>query len=269
MSENPKVGRGAESRGILVLKHKAATRRLDLLGPRIELGRARGNDVRLNSGTVSERHARLDHRDGFWVLTDVGSRNGTYLNGRKIDRPVPIREDDTIAIGDFILRIEAPPPPQRATIPMPGRPNVQRASRVLLDGARRQPIVPKEALDIVGPTAAPPDAVRWRDTEPPEEELVLGPVLAPHRDLVRQFLRDAVVSLLGPDGEEEPKWKRLKEPLARCLHQIGKSRGYDETAIDHWSLHSDEYAALRVELTELVKRRVGFYDPDRASGTPR
>jgi pSer/pThr/pTyr-binding forkhead associated (FHA) protein len=356
MSENPKSDRGAELLGILVLKNKSTTRRHELLGPRVHLGRARGNDIRLDSSTVSERHARLDHHNGFWVLTDAGSRNGTYLNGRRIDRPVPLREEDTIAIGDFILRIESPPPlaRQRATIPMPGRPKVSRASLVLVDGARQQPIALKGKLEITLGTdpshdvvlsdpmassthcllrvsaeglvledlssngtfvdgsrlgaphilrdgdvitfghpglaagsvrvvvmtnalgasggaplhqnhaaaaAWPPRRVRLRDTEPPDEELVLGPGLAPHADLIRQFLRDAVVGLFGDDGEGEPKWKRLKEPVARCLHRIGESRGYDEAAIEHWCLHSDEYPALRVELTELVKRRVGFEPP--------
>jgi pSer/pThr/pTyr-binding forkhead associated (FHA) protein len=349
MSDNPKVVPRAETLGILVLQNKGNTQRCELIGPRHHLGRARGNEIRLDSGSVSERHARLDHRDGFWVLSDVGSRNGTYLNGRKIDRPVPLREDDVIHIGDFILRIEPPPPRQRHTMPMPGRPKVARASLVLIDGARQQPIVLKEKLEITlgtdpshdvvlnepmassthcllrvnaeglvlenlssngtfvhgsrlgapyvlrdgdvitfghpglsarsvrvvvvtsalgakggarkgAPTAAPLKPVRWRDTEPPDEELVLGPGLAPHADLVRQFLRDAVLGLLGPDGEGEPKWKRLKEPLARCLNQIGARRGYEEAALQQWYLHAN-YTALRVELTDLVKRRVGFEPP--------
>jgi hypothetical protein len=74
-------------------------------------------------------------------------------------------------------------------------------------------------------------------------------------------LREAVLEILGADGGDDPKWKRLKEPLARCLTQIGERRGYDQAALQRWYLESDEYNAMRAELTELVKRRVGFEPP--------
>lgn len=335
----------AKTLGVLVLQKKGTAERRELTGSRVHLGRARSNDIRLESGSVSERHAQLDHRDGFWVLTDLGSRNGTYLNGRKIDGPVPLRQDDLIYMGDFVLRIEPPPPSRHHTMPMPGRPIGERSALVLIEGSRQQPIELKEKGEITLGTdpshdvvltepmassthcllrrnadgvvledlssngtflhgsrldaphilrkgdvitfghpglsagcarlvvtselerqegqednkgKAAPKAQRLRDTEPPDDELVLGPGLAPHADLVRQFLKDAVLDLFGPEGEtDEPRWKRLKEPLARCLTEIGQRRGHDDATLQRW-YQSDEYTALRVELTELVKRRVGF-----------
>src|SRR5262245_6961856 len=82
---------GDKTFGVLILRNKQGeAQRRELAEPRLHLGRTRGNDIRLESGSVSERHARLDHRDGFWVLTDLGSRNGTYLNGRRIEGPTPL-----------------------------------------------------------------------------------------------------------------------------------------------------------------------------------
>lgn len=349
MRENRKAGHGGDTLGILVLETKGRTERCELLRPRVRLGRTRDNDIRVESGTVSERHARLDHRDGFWLLTDLGSRNGTYLNGRKIDRPVPIRDEDRIGIGDFLLRIEPPPPKRHGTVPMPGRPKVERASLVLVDGTAQRPIVldakreitfgtdpshdvvldepmassthcllrvgadglllenlsphgtfvhglplgvphllregdvitfghsglsartvrvivlasePGESGRLRNDDSSPPTThARLRDTEPPDMPLALGPGLAPHAEVVREFLREAVLELLGSEGEDAPRWKRLKGPLARCLTRVGERRGYDEATTRQWCLQSDEYGALRAELTELVKRRVGFEPP--------
>lgn len=68
------------------------------------LGRTVGNDVVLVDDRVSRRHATI-HAQGdceFW-LVDLGSRNGTYLNGRRVSQPTRLREADHIQIGPFLL----------------------------------------------------------------------------------------------------------------------------------------------------------------------
>ncbi|MGH7569344.1 MAG: FHA domain-containing protein [Gemmatimonadales bacterium] len=49
---------------------------------------------------VSARHAEIRHADGAWRLVDLGSRNGTYLNGRRIAADAPLQAGDVIALGD-------------------------------------------------------------------------------------------------------------------------------------------------------------------------
>src|SRR3954463_9489268 len=61
----------------------------------------------LPKGNVSKHHARLLYRDGRFIVTDLKSTNGTYVNGRKIAQATIVREGDKIYIGDFVLRIEA------------------------------------------------------------------------------------------------------------------------------------------------------------------
>ena len=63
----------------------------------------------LPKGNVSKHHARLLYRDGRFIVTDLKSTNGTYVNGRKITQATIVREGDKIYIGDFVLRIEATP----------------------------------------------------------------------------------------------------------------------------------------------------------------
>ena len=69
------------------------------------LGRTVGNDVVLVDDRVSRRHATI-HVQGdreFW-LVDLGSRNGTYLNGRRVGQPTRLRDGDRIQVGPFTLR---------------------------------------------------------------------------------------------------------------------------------------------------------------------
>lgn len=72
----------------------------------VTIGRVKGNDVLLPKGNVSKRHARLIVRDGRYIVTDLKSTNGTYVNHRRITHATLVREGDRIYVGDFVLRIE-------------------------------------------------------------------------------------------------------------------------------------------------------------------
>ena len=69
------------------------------------LGRSRGCDVVLSSEAVSRRHAQLFFRDGNWVIRDLGSTNGTRVNGVRVGR-CRLRPGDRVALGDALLRID-------------------------------------------------------------------------------------------------------------------------------------------------------------------
>jgi pSer/pThr/pTyr-binding forkhead associated (FHA) protein len=68
------------------------------------LGRRRDCDVVLSSAAVSRRHAQLLFRDGNWVIRDLGSTNGTRVNGVRVARR-RLRAGDSVAVGDTLLRI--------------------------------------------------------------------------------------------------------------------------------------------------------------------
>lgn len=67
------------------------------------VGRDLDCDVRLASSTVSRRHARIRWKAGTATLEDLHSRNGTYLDGEKIERPVPLRDGQCIRFGSVEL----------------------------------------------------------------------------------------------------------------------------------------------------------------------
>src|SRR3954465_2408777 len=92
---------------VIISEKGGAERRETFDRTEINVGRVQGNDLMLPKGNVSKRHARLLYRDGRFIVTDLKSTNGTYVNGRKIAQATIVREGDKIYIGDFVLRIEA------------------------------------------------------------------------------------------------------------------------------------------------------------------
>jgi hypothetical protein len=79
---------------------------LDWTGAQQELlvGRHSTCAVRLAAETVSRRHARLVFRDGGWVIQDLGSKNGTFVNGVPVGR-CRLRPGDTLT-ADQVLRVD-------------------------------------------------------------------------------------------------------------------------------------------------------------------
>jgi FHA domain len=69
------------------------------------LGRSRDCDVVLASGAVSRRHARLFFRDGHWVICDLGSTNGTTVNGAPVGR-CRLRPGDRVMVADTPVKID-------------------------------------------------------------------------------------------------------------------------------------------------------------------
>lgn len=93
----------------IVISEKGGAERREVYDrPEISVGRVQVNDLMLPKGNVSKRHARLIFRDGRFIVTDLNSTNGTYVNRRRISQATIVREGDRIYIGDFVLRIELP-----------------------------------------------------------------------------------------------------------------------------------------------------------------
>lgn len=74
--------------------------------PITSVGRAPTNTVTLADEVVSLEHALLTRRGGQWWLEDLGSRNGTTLNGAKIAGPVAVSAGDVIGVGRTRLKLE-------------------------------------------------------------------------------------------------------------------------------------------------------------------
>ena len=72
------------------------------------VGRHPGSVVPIDSSTVSRNHARIVIRGGCAVLTDLGSKNGTYVRGVRVQGPVTLRDGDSIFLGSLPLTFRVP-----------------------------------------------------------------------------------------------------------------------------------------------------------------
>ena len=131
-------GGAAGSERTQVLARPAASRRAELrlsaadgsvfepTEPQIYIGRVASNTVPVDSPRVSRQHARITQSDGQIILEDLGSTNGTYLNGQPVMAPVPLRNGDTIMLGDeatwlrVAIRETQAPSPMPEVAPAPG-----------------------------------------------------------------------------------------------------------------------------------------------------
>jgi len=90
------------------------------LTDRASIGRLRENDITLQDESVSRKHARLLVQAGRVLLRDLGSANGTFVNGQKIESVV-VGANDHIRIGSIEVKVvqDTPPPPVGLDPPQP------------------------------------------------------------------------------------------------------------------------------------------------------
>jgi hypothetical protein len=80
-------------------------------GVRFTIGRTRDCDLCLSDLSVSRMHALLVRREDGWVLSDLGSHNGTRLNGWLVREPVQVRAGDRVEFGSMAFIMGDPPAP--------------------------------------------------------------------------------------------------------------------------------------------------------------
>jgi FHA domain len=76
------------------------------VGEGATLGRSNGADIRIDDPFASSAHARIFPRGDFMYVEDMGSTNGTYLNGRQLRQAQRLRMADVIRIGDSEYRYQ-------------------------------------------------------------------------------------------------------------------------------------------------------------------
>ncbi|MGO9501074.1 MAG: FHA domain-containing protein [Streptosporangiaceae bacterium] len=105
----PKAARAARGRAapqqLLVTAGSLAGTIVALTGQQITIGRASDATLVLTDDYASTRHARLFPQDGQWIVEDLGSTNGTYLDRQKVTQPTPVPIGVPIRIGKTVLEL--------------------------------------------------------------------------------------------------------------------------------------------------------------------
>jgi hypothetical protein len=95
-------GKGAPKR-VVVLDARGRKVGAHNLSGTLQVGRGTACEIRPDDTYLSQVHARISSRDGAWVVEDMGSTNGTFLNGRKVTVPTQVAPGDRVQVGKTIL----------------------------------------------------------------------------------------------------------------------------------------------------------------------
>jgi len=74
-----------------------------LEGDQLTIGRDSSNQVAINDAEISRKHARLTLQGGKYVLEDLGSTNGTFVNGQRLAGPAVLKAGDVVSLGEQIV----------------------------------------------------------------------------------------------------------------------------------------------------------------------
>lgn len=101
----PSRGGRAAPQQLVVTGGDLAGTTMGLADQQITIGRANDATLVLTDDYASSRHARLFPQDGQWIVEDLGSTNGTYLDRQKVTQPTPVPVGVPIRIGKTVLEL--------------------------------------------------------------------------------------------------------------------------------------------------------------------
>src|SRR5439155_26189542 len=103
---SPRSAAGAPFASFLVRSSGLVGQRLSVRTPVVNIGRADYNDLIVPDPSVSTSHAKLQRRRGVWVLLDLDSTNGTFVDGERVKGEAPLAPGATVRFGDVQLVFE-------------------------------------------------------------------------------------------------------------------------------------------------------------------
>jgi phosphoserine phosphatase RsbU/P len=106
----------------IVLTHEGQTIPFELTADETVMGRHPECTFQINSNMVSRKHAKILKNGDHFVIEDLGSGNGTWINGRRIDGPTPLSNEDQFKLGPIVLSFHGPVVQIAAPVPQKPEP---------------------------------------------------------------------------------------------------------------------------------------------------
>jgi len=143
-----------------------------LEGDQINIGRESSNEIAINDAEISRRHARLTFQGGKYVLEDLGSTNGTFVNGQRLAGPRVLKAGEVVSFGEqIVLVFEAVVNDPGATMVSP------RAAAAVSPVQRPASPPPPPPSDYVGSVPASPVSSASPLSEPSPKRTNIMPVI--------------------------------------------------------------------------------------------
>jgi len=176
---------------LLIEDDEGKTVAVPLIREEITIGRKDGNTIRLTEQNVSRKHARLTLRSGVLRIEDLGSYNGTSLNGSALSGVASLKDGDVILIGDYRLGIQEDRISQAAPTSSPGAESAPAAPAIeeVMDG---QPTIPISSMVVQAAMAA------TAFSEPPARLVVASRFMSG-----TEFILDRAAQVIGRTGEND------------------------------------------------------------------
>jgi len=124
-----------------------------LEGDQLNIGRDSSNEITINDAEVSRRHARLTFQGGKYVLEDLGSTNGTFVNGQRLAGPRVLKAGEVVSFGEQIVLVF------EVTANDPGATMVSPRAAAVPSVSRPATPPPPPSADYVGSVPAGPASV--------------------------------------------------------------------------------------------------------------
>ena len=132
----------------VIINGAEAGKAFELSEPEVLIGRQTGAQIQLEGQKVSRRHARVVRQGGDLRLEDLGSANGTFLNGKRLQAPATLRLHDEVGIGSYVLRFESTEGPPDYTIRARTAANSANAELYRGDAARKLQVILNMSADL-------------------------------------------------------------------------------------------------------------------------
>ena len=133
---------------LVIRRQDASPTQIEWDKPILTLGRDVTNDIIIDHPLASRRHARLEHDESGYLVRDLESTNGTYLNGDRIEGTRPLRNQDKVWVADTEIVFNDPEATQKGPLPAEILKRVRAADEPLrLDSRAKEVYLDGKALD--------------------------------------------------------------------------------------------------------------------------
>jgi pSer/pThr/pTyr-binding forkhead associated (FHA) protein len=141
---------------LLVRSGSLRGKRLPVRIPVVSIGRADYNDIVISEPSVSTTHAKLQRRDDVWVVTDLGSTNGTFVEGEPVTGETALTPGTTLKFGEVAVLFE--PLDDQPAPRLPGTESMQRVEAPEPAGEAARPARARRPLRASAPKPSGPPA---------------------------------------------------------------------------------------------------------------